>query len=192
MAPQRLPWSHSVALGDLSARAARDIAVAPDAEARTALAQDLGIRSIRKLRLDGRLAPTGRDDWRFVGTLGATVVQECVVTLEPVTTRIDEPVERLFTTQRILDETEEGEVEMPEDTAPEPLTDPIDLGAVMAEELSLALPPFPRAPEAELGEKIAGPPDTEPLRDEDTKPFAGLAGLRDKLDDKNGGGEPET
>jgi len=34
----------------------------------------------------------------------------------------------------------------------------------------------------ELGEAVFAAPGTAPLRDEDTRPFAGLAGLRAALD----------
>ena len=63
----------------------------PDAAARGALAEELGLLDLRKLRLSGRITPDGDSGWRLDATLGATVVQPCVVTLQPVTTRIDEP-----------------------------------------------------------------------------------------------------
>jgi uncharacterized metal-binding protein YceD (DUF177 family) len=72
---------------------------------------------------------------------------------------------------------------MPEDDTVEPLEHDIDLNRVLIEALSLALPPWPRRDDAEMGQTTAAAEGTEPLTDEDTKPFAGLAGLRDKLKD---------
>lgn len=122
--------------------------------------------------------------------LGATVTQPCAVTLAPVTTRLDLDVTRLF--QADFEEIDAPEAEMPEDDSIEPLTRWIDPAAVMEEALVLALPLYPRAEGAELGERVYAEPGVVPLRDEDTRPFAGLAALRDQLgkDDESGGGKP--
>jgi uncharacterized metal-binding protein YceD (DUF177 family) len=74
-----------------------------------------------------------------------------------------------------------AEAEMPEDDAVEPLPQTLDLGTVMVEALSLALPPFPRADGAELGQVLAAAAGVTPMTDDDAKPFAGLGALRDKL-----------
>ena len=66
----------------------------PDEARRDALAAELGLLGLKKLRLAGEIRPEGRDAWRLEATIGATVTQPCVVTLAPVTTRIDEPVSR--------------------------------------------------------------------------------------------------
>jgi uncharacterized metal-binding protein YceD (DUF177 family) len=110
-------------------------------------------------------------------------VQPCVVTLAPVTTRIEEPVERRFRAD--LPEPPQGaEIEMPEDDALEPLPETLDLGRVMTEALALAIPEYPRAEgrrsRRSLHRTRTGAPDRRCGR-----PFAGLAGLRDKLDPKD-------
>lgn len=169
-----------IRLADLPATRPTEVAVEPDAEARAALAAELGITAVRKLRLTGALHPRGRRDWDLEALLGATVVQPCVVTLEPVTTRIDEPVTRRFRAD--LPEPQPGaEIEMPEDDTLEPLPETLDLDRVIAEALALALPDWPRAEGAELGAAVGTPPGQAPLTDAAAKPFAGLAGLRDKL-----------
>jgi uncharacterized metal-binding protein YceD (DUF177 family) len=168
-----------VRLADPGARGSLPVLVTPDAAARAAIARHLDIRDIRKLRFEGTLTPEGRRDWTLTATLGATVVQDCVVTLDPVVTRIDEPVTRRYLAD--MPEPTLGEVEMPEDDTIEPLPASLDLAAVMVEALSLALPPFPRAPGAELGELTVTEPGSAPLDADTIRPFAGLAGLRDKL-----------
>ncbi len=158
----------------------------PDAGARKSIAVELDLLALRKLRFQGTVAPVGDADWLLTAELGATVVQPCVLTLEPVTTRLDVPVSRRFVAGFAPVTTdEEEETEMPEDDSIEPLGREIDLFAVMTEALSLALPLYPRAAEAELEETTFSEPGTEPMKDEDLRPFAGLASLRDKLD-KNG------
>ena len=73
---------------------------------------------------------------------------------------------------------------MPEDDSVEELGDEIDLEAVMLEALSLALPTYPRKDGVELGEAQVAAEGVTPMTDEDSKPFAGLADLREKMQKK--------
>ena len=179
--PDSPPVSHPVRLSGLSGRRAESFLLEPDAEARQALADRLNILGIRKLRFAGTLRPEGREDWILEAELGATVVQECRVSLAPVTTRLDEEVMRTYLA-RPPEEPEGGEVEMPEDETVEPLPAVLDLGAVMQEALALALPPFPRAEGAEAGDQVFTEPGKEPLTDADVHPFASLKALKDRMD----------
>ncbi|NCT11734.1 MAG: DUF177 domain-containing protein [Rhodobacterales bacterium] len=174
-------------LADLPNRSVTRFALDPDAEARAAVADVLGIPAVRKLRFAGTLTPQGRRDWRLDAELGATVVQDCVVTLDPVSTRIDEAVVRLYLAE--IDAPEAGEVEMPEDDTVDPLPASLDVAEVMIEALALALPPFPRADGVAPVDLTVTEPGLTPLREADIKPFAGLADLRDRLarkDDNEG------
>ncbi len=146
------------------------------------IAQDLGLSSLRKLSFQGTLSALGQTDWQLQGRLGATVVQPCVVTLEPVMTRIDTDITRLFIKDYV--EPEEPEAEMPEDDKSDPLGAWIDPAAVMIEALALEVPEYPRADGAELGQMVYTKPGDSPMTDQDARPFAGLKDLREKLDDK--------
>lgn len=179
---------HPVKLAELSETRPTPFEIAPDAPARSAIAEDLGILGVRKLRFAGRIETDGKRDWRLIGRLGATVVQPCVVTLDPVATRIDIDVTRRFLAEMPEIDPEEPEVEMDEDETIEALGSVIDPAEVMLESLALNLPLYPRAKDAVLGEAVFSEPGIEPLRDEDTKPFAGLTKLRDQLGQK---GDPE-
>ena len=174
-----LHTTHILRLADLSARKTTRLLFEPESEARAAMAEELGLSELRKLRLEGTLTPMGKSDWRLTAHLGATVVQPCVVTLEPVVTRIEEPLERQYVSD--YQDPEGAEVEMPEDDTTEPLPAAIDLAALAAEALALAVPAYPRADGAEAPEAVFAPPGVTPLRDADLNPFAGLAGLKDKL-----------
>jgi len=184
--PQQVLKPGEFRVSDLPTRRPTRFELHPDAEARTAIAERLNLSSLRKLRFEGEISPSGARGWTLTATLGATVVQPCVVTLDPVTTRIDETVQRVYLPADLLDEVESGaETEMPEDTSTEPLGHVISAHDAMIESLSLSLPQYPRADEADLGDAVFAEDGVTPLRDEDTKPFAGLAGLRDKLDKKS-------
>ncbi|WP_212525643.1 DUF177 domain-containing protein [Actibacterium sp. MT2.3-13A] len=168
-----------VRLATLRDARALPFSLVPGAEARAALADELGLIGLRKLRFEGQLVPEGKRDWRLEAHLGATVVQPCVVTLEPVTTRIDEEITRRYLAD--LPAGPEGdEVEMPEDETLEPLPETLDLGQVMAEALALALPLYPRAEGAALGAAAYTEPGQRPMTDEEAKPLAGLAELLKK------------
>lgn len=171
-------------VADLPQRREVTFEVAPQAETCKALAADLGITDLRKFRLRGRLSPSGKKDWHLEAQLGATVVQPCVVTLAPVTTRIEEPVARIFLADPAPEP--EGETEMPEDDGTEALGDIIDLWIIAQEALALALPAYPRADGAEMGAAQFAGPGITPLSDDAVKPFSGLAALRDKLKDQDG------
>ena len=166
---------------DLTGNRRRPFDLVPDAQARAALAADLGLLGLDALRLSGELRPAGRSDVALEARLTADAVQACVVSLAPVPCRIDGPVHRLYVAD--WQDPEGDEVEMPEDDSREPMPDAVDLMAVLSEALALALPDYPRAPGAELGQAVFAEPGVEPLKDEALKPFAGLAALKDRLKD---------
>lgn len=158
-----------------TARLARDEVVeeiaATPAE-RAALARRFDLLDLARLDARIRLRRLPGGMFRLTADLEAEVTQTCVVTLEPVTSRVAERFTLLFGTVA-----DAGEVELDGDSETvEPLEDGvIDLGETVAQQLSLALDPYPRAPGA------AGPGETE-VADRAASPFAALARLR-----KNGG-----
>ncbi len=177
---------------DLGRRSPLAFHVEFDAAERAALAADLGIEAIRKLRFLGELHPEGTRDWRLEGHLGATVVQACIVTLAPVVTRIDENVTRRFVADASAPPPG-SEIEMPEDTDTEPLGPAIDPAVVMAEALALALPDYPRAQGVETADILVTEPGVVPLTEAEVHPFAALAALRKDTsddDDVDGGSAP--
>lgn len=181
--------SHAIQVSALPQNRSQAFEIVPDAPARAALAQELDLTSLRKLRFAGEIRGTGKHDFVLTGRLGATVVQPCIQTLAPVTTRIDTEVERRFLSDWDPRAEPGSETEMPEDVTAEPLGTLIDPWAVMVEALALEIPDYPRAEDVPvLGETVLTEPGKEPLRDADTKPFSGLAALRDALSDKGENG----
>lgn len=177
--------STALRVSELPQNRATTFDLSPDTASLKALADELDIKALRKLRFTGTISTKGRHDWQLSAHLGATVQQDCVVTLEPVTTRIDEKVERFFVSD--FSEPDDPEVEMVADERIEPLCETIDPHAVMIEALSLLIPAYPRKEGAELEETVYSQPGVIPLRDEDTKPFAGLASLKKQLSPEDKG-----
>lgn len=157
---------------------------APAPEETAALAEELGLLGLRTLSFVGEIRPEGAHDFRLEGRLVADAVQPCVVTLAPVPARIDEPVLRRYLADYVEPDAEE--VEIPEDDSAEALPAEIILREVAAEALALALPPYPRAPGAELGEAVFAAPGVTPLRAADLNPFAALARLQPGAGEKDG------
>lgn len=175
------PSPTALRVAELSQNSDTPFDLRPETAQLKVIANELDLIGLRKLSMIGQVSGEGAKDWRLTGKLGATVVQPCGVTLEPVTTRIDVPVNRLYT--RDFVDVDAPEVEMPEDDSVEALSAWIDPGAVMIETLVLNLPLYPRADGAELGELVVTEPGAVPMRDEDARPFAGLASLRNQLGD---------
>lgn len=173
------PTATSLRVANLSQTAPNPFSMRPDAATLAALAEAMGLTGLRKLSFEGGLKPLGDRDWQLKGRLGATVVQPCVVTLEPVVTRIDTDVVRTFIRDYV--DVDAPEAEVPEDDSVEPLGIWIDPAAVMEEELTLALPEYPRKDAAESTTVRVTEPGKTPMTDEQARPFAGLAALKDQL-----------
>jgi uncharacterized metal-binding protein YceD (DUF177 family) len=133
--------------------AAIEVDVTADAAERAALARRFDLLEVRSLRGRGRLERRDEPiELVLRGWLEAEVVQACVVSLEPVPGKLRAPVERRYRPEAALagagrfqpigalDLDDEVEVEV------EPVVGrEIDLGEAFAEELGLALDPYPRA-----------------------------------------------
>ncbi len=151
-----------------------------DADERAALARRFGLLALDSLTAKVGLTPVDGGLVRVHGTLAAKVTQACVVTLEPVTTRVEGSFQRLYGT----DAPEEAGgliADADAEESPEPFTHgAVDVGEAVAEQLALELDPFPRAPGAAFdgfsnGSKSVGDDDTG-----DAGPFAVLARLKEK------------
>lgn len=141
-------------------------------EERRALARRFDLVSLDRLDGEMRLERAGEDLLHVTGQVRAALAQRCVVTLEPVPAVIDATFERLFSRSEPVEA--QGEVEIdPEAELPEPIpSQGLDLGELLAEELALALDPYPRAADADAHLAQLGGAEDE------THPFAALATLK--------------
>ena len=144
------------------------------------LKKQLNLLNLDKLKFAGILKPLEKSDWRMCATLGATVEQSCVLTLEPVTTRIDANFIRDFKTIS-APSVPKITPNITFDYTEEILRDVIDLCSVLQEVLSLELPDYPKIENINVLQTEFGPPGISPLTDETSKPFAILSSFRDKL-----------
>lgn len=147
-----------------------------------ALAERLGLLSVDRLVCEAKLRHLP-DESRARARVNFTadVIQSCVVTLEPIATRIEDTFERDYVMPKEpQDEVSAGAgltmrevvVALEDPDEPEPWTgEDIDLGVAVAEQLALALNPYPRKP----GAVFAGYQEDGGAREH---PFAALARLR--------------
>jgi len=145
-----------------------------------AMAALFDVVSIRKMRFQGAISPFEDAGWLLKGKLGATVSQNCVVTLARVRTRVELDVRRIFTPMAEPDQ-EEVTHDASSNDELEPLGKEIDLGLVAMEALALAIPEYPRVEGAELPESSFSPQDASDIDEDAPKAFAGLAALKEKL-----------
>lgn len=144
------PFSYPVKVAHVSANAVRVTIEADEAE-REGLAKLWKVLSVRSLKAELQVSRWKRDGVRIKGTVEGEIVQACVVTLEPVESRISESLEQVFVPEGsklarlVLDG--QGEMVLDPDgpDAPEPFVgDTIDAGALVAEFAAMAIDPYPR------------------------------------------------
>lgn len=175
------PWQIPVTIDDV-AETGRHFDLVADNEVRAAVAQVVGLRDLPRFEANFDVTRHGADGLHVSGRMSATVGQNCVVTLEPLTNDVEEDIDLLFAPSSPPVERKAGEDEAVEDgserpqrswNGPEPLIGGVvDLGALATEFLILGLDPHPRKP----GAVFELPQDVKP----DPGPFAALAGLKEK------------
>jgi len=167
------PWRFPVAVEDIAESGQHFVLVA-DAQVRAGIARTAGLRDLPRLQAEFEATRGGAGGLRVIGRVSATVGQNCVVTLEPLTNEVEEDVDILFMPQSAALEAagESGARGSGADAKwddPEPLIGGIvDLGALATEFLILGLDPYPRKP----GAVFEPPRELKP----DGGPFAALAG----------------
>ena len=171
-----IPFSYLVKVGHISANPV-EVRLEADAKERTALAESWNILAVDKLRADLQINRWKKDGIRVKGRVKATIVQACIVTLEPVVSEIDEQFEQIFVPENSKlarrPANDAGEMVLDPDgpDLPEAFTgDTIDAGAVVTEFAALAIDPYPRKP----GIEFAGHIEDDGQNDKKPSPFAAL------------------
>ena len=171
--PLAPPWSVPVVVDQIPNDGLHRELEAP-AGALAAVAALAEVRDVSALTASLDLARAGATIY-VTGRVRGRVGQNCVVTLEPIETDIDEAVEATFAPPAAQASAEEARRHDAGDDPPEPLTgSSIDLGALATEYLILGIDPYPRKP----GVEFASPA----VENDDPHPFAALAALKNGSD----------
>jgi uncharacterized metal-binding protein YceD (DUF177 family) len=172
-----------------------DVTVSATEAERSAIAAQDGLEGLAKLEASLHVAPWRGGGLAVTGEVHARITQICVVTLEPFDSELVEQIDVKFAPVTAAEAPEplakagrevparrrraassrpqSQVVEFEGDDPPDPLTDGrVDLGAVVAEFLALALYPHPRKP----GVEFEAPPTAESAE----SPFAKLQALKNQ------------
>jgi hypothetical protein len=167
-----------------------DVTIKATPEERGALARQNGLAGVSSLEATLHVARSGAEGVYVSGELRASLSQTCVVTLDDFDTDIVEPIHARFASLHDLNSgtsrlREAAETEtsghhihsLDEEDPPEPLIGgEVDLGALAAEFLTLALDPYPRKPGVAFTEPH--PAEAEPSE----SPFSKLRDLAPKAE----------
>ena len=129
--------------------------ISANPEERAALAKRFELVGIDRLEAVLSLKRAGGGVIHVSGELEAEVTQSCVVTLAPVPAKIAETFSADFAARESGGEDRrkptDTDLDFEADDPPEPIRNGhIDLGELAAEQLALALDPYPRAPGAAI------------------------------------------
>lgn len=133
-----------------------DVVVEANAAQRAALARRMGIPGVQSFACRFRVTAGGTDRFEATGHLSARVVQTCVISLDDFSAEVDEQFRIRFVPSG--EETDDIDPDDPVDDIGY-RDGVLDLGEAAAEQLGLALDPYPRRPGASLPA-----PDAEPAR----------------------------
>jgi hypothetical protein len=185
--PANPEFSRPMSPESLAAQGSTVITGAANAAECEALAERFDVPKVLALTFRLEATPFGKDGWRLSGVAEARLEQSCVVTLEPVETLVTEAVDRRFVAARDLPQPEPGsDVELDAEMAdgPDGYEKTIDLGEVAAEAIALGIDPYPRREDADTIHMLVGPAGSPPLTDEAARPFAGLAALKQRSNER--------
>ena len=167
---ENIAWSVPVAVHELP-DAGRQYQITADEHARAAVCRLAQLADLPRLEASFEVARRGRGAVHVVGRVSATVAQNCVVTLEPIVSEVEEGIDVVYTSETAEADHEAIDIDFAGEDPPEPLAGGVlDLGKVATEFLMLGIDPYPRKPGA-----IFEPPQTG---DKEVHPFAALAALK--------------
>lgn len=154
------PFSHPLKVGQINHNAI-ELRLVPDPGELKALAALWNIPAIETLQADIKVRRWKKDGVRIMGNVTATVIQSCVVTLEPVQSRLAEEIDQIYVPEGSLlariPANDQGELVIDPEGPDLPETfagDTIDVGAIVAEFAALGLDPYPRKPGAEFATRL--------------------------------------
>lgn len=141
-----------------------------DQTARSAIAAIAGLREVLSAHASFDLVQQRDGKVHVEGRVRARIGQTCVVTLDPIETELDEPIDQMFAPPDqipeladLVEDDPNSEVETAD--PPEPIVGgQIDLGRLAADALFLGIDPYPRKPGAVFDQPAeAGQPDDHPF-----------------------------
>jgi hypothetical protein len=175
---EKPPFEHFYDLSDLG-RAGAEVSISLGESQRAGLAHWANVDAVDSFAAEISLRKHSPTRYAFLAKLDASIVQSCIVTLEPVRSRIEREIARELLLASPVRRALPKEALPPTPSVDDELTEEIDsltydLAAPLLEEFSLAIDPYPRAP----GVAFESPKDS-PEKAEG--PFAALKALKGQV-----------
>ena len=149
-------------------------------EEKKALAKRFDVLSIENFEAELKVIPIDNGKRiRINGNAKAKIVQRCVVTLEEMTSEINQDINVLFDSQESNNNLKEFDISLDDEDPPELIENgEIDLGEVVSEHVGLSINPYPRKDDAVFYFSSEEPEQEE----QKNNPFAVLADIISKKD----------
>lgn len=135
---------------------------------RKALAERFELQGLDRLTAQLHLAPLAGQGVKVTGSMQADIRQRCVVTLEPLSGRIEQKIDVCFLPAALQEQQEDGSMDAGEGDIEFFTGGKIDLGELLAQHLGIAIDPHPRKEGAHFGAVEFGVAETR------TNPFIHL------------------
>ena len=145
----------------------------------TAISKFLNLKNISYLNFQGKIVRIDSIKFYLSGFLKAKIIQNCIITLDPIKSNVLVQIERFFVNGRqkwnpvdisIKANAEEYDLFQNE----------LDLGTIALEELSVELPDYPRKSNTHFSGISVTEKGISKLNDSNLKPFAALSVLKKK------------
>ena len=154
------PFSRIIKFSELDIRKKKQIKINLDKKEINLLERFLQIKSIRSFNCIINILPLG-DNWEVNGKISMTCNLQCIISLEDLKYKLCIPIKRYLST---IQNKKNDKFIKYEDINSEidPLTECIDLGDIISEELYLAIPKYPKKKGVKLEHIFNSQEDTEP------------------------------
>jgi uncharacterized metal-binding protein YceD (DUF177 family) len=170
------PWRSPVVVAQVPERGLHRELDADEAQ-RKAIAEIAGLREVLSAHASFDVSPRSGGRFHVAGRVQARVGQTCVVTLDPIESEIDEPIDLMFAPPEQIPALSSLVDQAPTDDDVDPPEaiegGVIDLGRLATDALFLGIDPYPRKKDAVFEQGIT-PPDPE------DHPFAALKALKER------------
>lgn len=153
-------------------------------EENKSLAERYNIVAVKLLSAECNLIPIKKGKYNLAVTFNAEIIQSCVISLEPVEEKITGNFTAILIQESNKTHRESSEIDFdPDEDDIEYLSSNlVDVGELIAQNLSLEINPYPRKPDAtgkELGKEILTEDDVM-IKSEKQNPFHVLKSLKHK------------
>ena len=171
------PFQELYDLGDLG-RGSAEFRITANADELSRIARWADIRAVKSFSATVELRRHSASMYSLDAHLIADIVQDCVVTLEPVDSHIDRHIHRQLHLTAPVRHREDISIALTESAGDDDVPEEIDsleydVAGPLLEEFVLAIDPYPRAP----GVEFAAPPEAETPAE---SPFAALKSLKNR------------